>query len=380
VRTDFFELEKSDVASAARAGKLFTGHGVVHTPMFMPVGTQATVKAVSQQALRQYVNPDIILGNNYHLYLRPGSEVMHAAGGLHKFMSWDGPMLTDSGGYQVYSLSHNRKLSPEGVVFRSHIDGSKHLFTPENVLHMQRVLGSDIRMVLDECTPYPCEYGYAAQSLHLTHDWAHRAKVALAKEEAPLYGHAQCLFGIVQGSVYEDLRKESVEVIAGMDFDGNAIGGLAVGEPAEQMYDLTELCCGLLPPHKPRYLMGVGTPANILECIARGVDMMDCVLPSRNARHGLLFYADGIRNIKNARYKDDFSPIDPASECPMDQYYTKAYLRHLFIAEEYLAYEIATIHNLHFFLWLVRQARAHILAGTFKAWKDEMVPRLSAKL
>lgn len=375
----FFTLSATDAHSAARAGVLHTHHGTIHTPIFMPVGTQATVKAVTQQALKQYVNPDIILGNNYHLYLRPGSAVIQAAGGLHQFMHWDGPILTDSGGFQAYSLSHIRKITPDGVTFTSHIDGSRHLFTPENVLEMQRILGSDIRMVLDECTPYPCEYGYAARSMHLTHDWAHRAKQALAAE-TPLYGHRQFLFGIVQGSSYHDLRAESAQTIAGMDFDGNAIGGLAVGEPAEQMYDITEQVCGMLPAHKPRYLMGVGTPVNILESIARGIDMMDCVLPSRNARHGLLFYRDGIRNIKNAKYKEDFSPLDPDSDCPIDQYYTKAYLRHLFIAEEYLAFEIATIHNLHFFLWLVRQARQHILTGTFAAWKNQMVQRLGAKL
>lgn len=358
---------------------LHTEHGTIHTPIFMPVGTQATVKAVTQQALKEYVNPDIILGNNYHLYLRPGSDVIRAAGGLHKFMNWGGPILTDSGGYQAYSLSHIRKISSEGVTFTSHIDGSKHLFTPENVLEMQRVLGSDIRMVLDECTPYPCEYAYAARSMHLTHDWAHRALQALANE-TPLYGHRQFLFGIVQGSTYADLRAESAQTIAGMDFDGNAIGGLAVGEPAEEMYAITEQVCALLPAHKPRYLMGVGTPINILESIARGVDMMDCVLPSRNARHGLLFYRHGIRNIKNAKYKDDFTPLDPDSECPIDHYYTKAYLRHLFVAEEYLAFEIATIHNLHFFLWLVRQARQHILTGDFTAWKNQMVQQLGVKL
>jgi len=369
----------TDSATAARVGVLHTAHGDVPTPIFMPVGTQATVKAVPTELLRTEVNAPIILGNNYHLFLRPGSALMEQAGGLHKFMAWDRAMLSDSGGYQVYSLSHRRKITDDGVMFQSHIDGSRHLFTPENVVAMQRSLGTDVMMLLDECTPYPCDERYARKSLALTHRWAERGRRAFV-DSPPLYGHHQLQFGIVQGSVYDNLRRESCHVISDLDFEGNAIGGLAVGEPKEQLYAYTELCCSLLPAHKPRYLMGVGTPANLLECIARGVDMFDCVMPSRNARHGLLFTAEGIRNIRNAKYKDDFSPIDPAGYCTYDTLYTKAYLRHLFVAEEFLALTIASVHNLAFYLWLVREARRRILDGTFADWKADLVPQLERRI
>lgn len=374
-----FQLLHSDTQSAARAGWVETDHGVIETPIFMPVGTIGTVKAVSQQSLVNEVEAQIILGNTYHLYLRPGMDTMQAAGGLHKFMNWQKPILTDSGGYQVYSLSHNRKLTEEGAIFQSHLDGSKHLFTPENVVDTQRKIGSDIMMVLDECTPYPCDYQYAKKSLGLTHRWAERCKTHWLNTE-PLYGHSQTLFPIVQGSVFPDLRRESAAFIANLDMEGNAIGGLSVGEPAEDMYAMTEEVCAILPAHKPRYLMGVGTPENILECIALGVDMFDCVMPTRNARHGLLFTKDGIRNIKNAKYAQDFSPIDDSSDYIGDQFYTKAYLRHLFKCDELLAYQIASVHNLHFYLWLVKEARKHILAGDFASWKKDMVLRVKQKL
>jgi queuine tRNA-ribosyltransferase len=363
----------------ARAATLQTAHGLIPTPIFMPVGTLATIKAVPQSVLQTEIDPPVILANTYHLYLRPGSTVLSEANGLHQFMHWDKALLTDSGGYQVYSLAANRKIKPEGVLFQSHIDGSRHLFTPENVVEMQRIIGSDILMVLDECPPYPCEYSYARKSLTLTHQWAAIGRNAFLNTQ-PHYAHTQIQFGIVQGSVYTDLRTESCQKIAELDFEGNAIGGLAVGEPENQLYDLTELCCSLLPPDKPRYLMGVGTPANLLEAIARGIDMFDCVMPTRNARHAHLFYRDGIRNLKNARYKNDFSPIDPEGTCPTDHFYTKAYLRHLFICQEILALTIATLHNLSFYLSLVREARSRILDGSFLSWKNALVPQLSKRI
>lgn len=374
-----FSVDHSDSSSQARAGVLETAHGEIHTPIFMPVGTVGSVKAVTQQDLAERINAEIILGNTYHLFLRPGTEVLQAAGGLHKFIHWDRPMLTDSGGYQVYSLAQNRKLSEEGVTFTNHINGSKHLFTPENVVDTQRIIGADIMMVLDECPPYPCDHAYAKQSMELTHRWAKRCKTHFDDQE-PLYGYKQRLFPIIQGGSYKDLRTQSTEFVASLEMEGNAIGGLSVGEPAEVMYELTELSCNILPKDKPRYLMGVGTPANLLECIALGVDMFDCVLPTRNARHGLIYTREGIRNLKNEKYKDDFTPLDPLSDCDFDQYYSKAYLRHLFKANEYLALQIASVHNLHFFLWLVREARKHILADDFASWKQGMAPQLMQRL
>ncbi len=374
-----FSLLQIDLLTKARAGEIQTAHGIIPTPIFMPVGTVGSVKAVSQQALTQAVKAEIILGNTYHLYLRPGTSVLRNAGGLHRFMNWDKPILSDSGGYQVYSLASSRKLTEEGAVFQSHIDGSRHLFTPEKVMDIQREIGTDIMMVLDECTPFPCEYGYATRSMHLTHRWAERCKKYFMETE-PLYGYEQTLFPIVQGSTFKDLRKQSAEYIAGLDMQGNAIGGLSVGEPAPEMYEMTEIVCGILPPEKPRYLMGVGTPANILECIALGVDMFDCVMPTRNARHGLLFTQNGIRNIKNVKYENDFSPLDEDSEYEGDTFYSKAYLRHLFKANELLAFQIASTHNLHFYLWLVKEARKHILAGSFASWKKEMVVKVSQRL
>ena len=374
-----FELLHSDPNSKARAGKLTTDHGEIQTPIFMPVGTVGSVKAVTQQQLHDDVKAQIILGNTYHLYLRPGTDVLEKAGGLHKFIGWDKPILTDSGGFQVYSLSSMRKLTEEGVTFRSHIDGSKHFFTPEKVMDIQRTIGSDIMMVLDECTPYPCEKSYALKSMEMTHRWAARCKTHFDNTEGK-YGFKQTLFPIVQGSTYEDLRRISAETIAEMDFEGNAIGGLSVGEPTEMMYDLTDLVTDILPKSKPRYLMGVGTPANLLECIARGVDMFDCVMPTRNARHGLLFTRKGIRNMKNLKYADDYSPIDPDSDLLIDQHYSKAYLRHLFKANEYLALTLASLHNLHFYLWLVGEARKHIIAGDYSSWMPEMVQKISHRL
>jgi len=374
-----FELEQTDVATKARAGRIKTAHGEIETPVFMPVGTVGSVKAVSQQELIHTINAPIILGNTYHLYLRPGTQVLQQAGGLHAFMHWDRPLLTDSGGYQVYSLASSRKLTEEGVTFQAHIDGSRHLFSPEKVIDIQRIIGADIIMVLDECPPHPCDYAYAKKSLALTQRWAARCK-AHWLSQPPLYGYEQNLFPIIQGSTYRDLRTASTEAVAEMDLPGHAIGGLSVGEPHELMYEMTELSCDILPAGKPRYLMGVGTPENLLECIALGVDMFDCVLPTRNARHGLIYTSEGIRNMKNAKYERDFSPLDPHSDCPIDQYYSKAYLRHLFKANEYLALQIASIHNLHFFLWLVRTAREHILAGTFGQWKTRMLKTVSTRL
>jgi len=345
----------------------------------MPVGTAGTVKAVHQHELAKDVRAQIILGNTYHLYLRPGMEVLQGAGGLHGFNGWNKPILTDSGGYQVYSLSHRRKIKEEGVTFASHIDGSKHFFSPERAMDVQRIIGADIIMAFDECPPYPCDYRYAKTSMELTHRWLKRCCDHFDKTSG-LYGYEQTLFPIVQGSTYDDLRRASAEAIASFDRAGNAIGGLSVGEPAEEMYRITDMVCQILPKDKPRYLMGVGTPANILECIALGIDMFDCVLPTRNARHGLLYTAEGIMNMKNAKWKNDFSPIDKASPCHTSRFYTKAYLRHLLHSEELLAAQIASLHNLSFFLWLVGEARKHIIAGDFLVWKNEMVEKVSRRL
>ena len=374
-----FEILKTDEHTKARAGKITTSHGVIETPIFMPVGTVGSVKGVHQRELKDDINADIILGNTYHLYLRPQTPILEKAGGLHKFINWDRNILTDSGGYQVYSLAANRKIKEEGVKFKSHIDGSFHFFSPEKVMEIERSIGADIMMAFDECTPYPCEYGYAKRSMHLTHRWLDRCITHLEKVP-PKYGYHQSLFPIVQGSVYKDLRTQSAEYIASKNADGNAIGGLSVGEPVEQMYEITELVCDILPKDKPRYLMGVGTPINILENIALGVDMMDCVMPTRNARNGMLFTAKGIINIKNKKWEDDFSPIDPDGHTYVDTYYTKAYLRHLFAANEFLGKQIASIHNLGFYLWLVREARRQIVAGTFLMWKTKMVTDMSNRL
>jgi queuine tRNA-ribosyltransferase len=374
-----YSIEAKDALSKARAGVLETPHGKIQTPIFMPVGTIGSVKAVTQQDLKADVNAQIILGNTYHLYLRPGTQILEEAGGLHSFMNWDRPILTDSGGYQVYSLSKNRKINPEGVVFKSHIDGSKHTFTPENVMDIQRSIGADIIMAFDECPPYPCDKTYARESLHITNQWLDRCFKRL-DETTPMYGHEQALFPIVQGSVFPDLRKESAEYIANKGAFGNAIGGLSVGEPHEMMYEMTDLVCSILPADKPRYLMGVGTPANILECIALGVDMFDCVMPTRNARNGMLFTWNGTMNMKNRKWENDFSPLDESGESYVDSYYTKAYVRHLFAANEILALQIASVHNLNFYLRLVEKAREKIIEGTFATWKDETVKRLSVRL
>ena len=374
-----FDLLTTDANSSARAGTITTDHGVIETPIFMPVGTAASVKGVHQKELKEDINPDIILGNTYHLYLRPQTDILQKAGGLHKFMNWDRNILTDSGGYQVYSLSANRKIKEEGVRFKSHIDGSYHNFTPENVMEIQRIIGADIIMAFDECTPYPCDYRYAKNSMHRTHRWLDRCVAHL--EKTPLtYGHQQAFFPIVQGSTYKDLRAQSAEYIASVGAEGNAIGGLSVGEPAEEMYAMTEVVTAILPKEKPRYLMGVGTPINILENIALGVDMFDCVMPTRNARNGMLFTAHGTINIKNQKWMEDFSPIDEMGMTYVDTYYTKAYLSHLFRSNEMLGKQIATIHNLGFYLWLVREARKHILAGDFYAWKNMMVNQMDKRL
>jgi len=374
-----FDLLKTDPQSQARAGTITTDHGVIETPIFMPVGTVASVKGVHQRELREEINPDIILGNTYHLYLRPQTEILEKAGGLHKFMNWDRNILTDSGGYQVYSLSANRKIKEEGVKFKSHIDGSYHFFTPENVMEIQRTIGADIIMAFDECTPYPCDYRYAQRSMHMTHRWLDRCINHL--EKVPVkYGYDQTFFPIVQGSTYKDLRMQSAEYIANAGAQGNAIGGLSVGEPAEEMYAMTEIVTAILPQDKPRYLMGVGTPINILENIALGIDMFDCVMPTRNARNGMLFTANGTINIKNKKWEDDFSPVDEMGLTFVDREYSKAYLRHLFAANEYLGKQIATIHNLGFYMWLVRESRKHILAGDFKVWKEMMVKNMSQRL
>jgi len=374
-----FDLLKTDPQSKARAGSITTDHGVIETPIFMPVGTVASVKGVHQRELKQDINPDIILGNTYHLYLRPQTEIIEKAGGLHKFMNWDRNILTDSGGYQVYSLSANRKIKEEGVKFKSHIDGSYHVFTPENVMEIQRTIGADIIMAFDECTPYPCDYRYAQRSMHMTHRWLDRCINHLDKVPVK-YGYDQTFFPIIQGSTYKDLRRQSAEYIANSNQQGNAIGGLSVGEPAEEMYAMTEVVCEILPEDKPRYLMGVGTPINILENIALGIDMFDCVMPTRNARNGMLFTANGTINIKNKKWEADFSPVDEMGITFVDTEYTKAYLRHLFAANEYLGKQIATIHNLGFYMWLVREARKHILAGDFVIWKEMMVKNMSQRL
>ena len=374
-----FELLTTDANTHARAGRITTDHGVIETPIFMPVGTVASVKGVQQRELAQDINADIILGNTYHLYLRPTTSILEQAGGLHKFMHWDRNILTDSGGYQVYSFSSTRKIKEEGVRFKSHIDGSYHFFSPEKSMEIQRSIGADIIMAFDECTPYPCEYAYAKRSMHMTHRWLDRC-ISYLEENAPKYGYNQSLFPIVQGSVYPDLRRSSAEYIASKGADGNAIGGLSVGEPAEKMYEITEIVCDILPKDKPRYLMGVGTPINILENIALGVDMFDCVMPTRNARNGMLFTAHGTINVKNKKWENDFSPIDENGYTFVDTYYTKAYLRHLFAAEESLGKQIATIHNLGFYLWLVREARKHILQGDFSQWKNQMVSQMNNRL
>ena len=374
-----FELLTTDATTHARAGRITTDHGVIETPIFMPVGTVASVKGVQQRELAQDINADIILGNTYHLYLRPTTSILEQAGGLHKFMHWDRNILTDSGGYQVYSFSSTRKIKEEGVRFKSHIDGSYHFFSPEKSMEIQCSIGADIIMAFDECTPYPCEYAYAKRSMHMTHRWLDRC-ISYLEENAPKYGYNQSLFPIVQGSVYPDLRRASAEYIASKGADGNAIGGLSVGEPAEKMYEITEIVCDILPKDKPRYLMGVGTPINILENIALGVDMFDCVMPTRNARNGMLFTAHGTINIKNKKWENDFSPIDENGYTFVDTYYTKAYLRHLFAAEESLGKQIATIHNLGFYLWLVREARKHILQGDFSQWKNQMVSQMNNRL
>jgi len=374
-----FKLIAEDKGSKARAGVISTDHGEIKTPIFMPVGTAGTVKAVHQRELKEDIGAQIILGNTYHLYLRPGLDVIEGAGGLHKFNGWDGPILTDSGGYQVYSLANTRKIKENGVTFKSHIDGSKHTFTPEYAIDIQRTIGADIIMAFDECTPYPCDYGYARESLDMTHRWLKRCCDRFDSTSAK-YGYSQTLFPIVQGSTYKDLREKSAEMIASFGRDGNAIGGLSVGEPAEMMYEHTEIVCNILPKDKPRYLMGVGTPENILECIALGVDMFDCVMPTRNARHGLLFTSEGIINIRNEKWKSDYSPVDEALGGYVDKSYTKAYLRHLTHSKEMLGAQIASIHNLTFYLWLVTEARKRIEEGTFVDWKNVMVKKLTRRL
>ena len=374
-----FQLHTTDTKSSARAGTITTDHGEIQTPIFMPVGTAGTVKAVHFRDIKEDIEAQIILGNTYHLYLRPGLKVIEDAGGLHKFNGWDKPILTDSGGYQVFSLSAQRKLTEEGAHFRSHIDGSKHLFTPETVIDIQRTIGADIMMAFDECTPWPCEFDYAKTSLELTHRWLDRC-IAHFRETKPKYGHSQALFPIVQGSTFADLRKKSAEFIASRGGEGNAIGGLSVGEPAEMMYEMTDLVCRILPNDRPRYLMGVGTPVNILENIALGIDMFDCVMPTRNGRNGMLFTSEGILNMKNEKWKNDFSPIDENGTSFVDHQYSKAFLRHLFISNEYLAPMIASQHNLAFYLWLVKTAREKITEGTFANWKNEMVQKLDRRL
>ncbi|QTD39381.1 tRNA guanosine(34) transglycosylase Tgt [Polaribacter batillariae] len=374
-----FDLKITDPKSSARAGLITTDHGEIETPIFMPVGTVGTVKGVHQTELKNEINPDIILGNTYHLYLRPGLDILEKAGGLHQFMNWDRNILTDSGGYQVYSLSGRRKINEEGVKFKSHIDGSMHFFTPENVMETQRTIGADIIMAFDECTPYPCEYNYAKRSMHMTHRWLDRCINHL--EKLPFkYGFKQTFMPIVQGSTYKDLRRQSAEYIANAGQQANAIGGLSVGEPAEEMYAMTEVVTEILPEDKPRYLMGVGTPINILENIALGIDMFDCVMPTRNARNGMLFTAHGSINIKNKKWETDFSPIDDMGITWVDTLYSKAYLRHLFVSKEMLGKQIASIHNLGFYVWLTREARKHILAGDFREWKDKMVKQMNKRL
>jgi queuine tRNA-ribosyltransferase len=374
-----FELQTQSKTGSARAGKITTDHGVIETPIFMPVGTIGSVKAVTQQQLKKDINAQIILGNTYHLYLRPGLEVLEAAGGLHQFMGWDRPILTDSGGYQVFSLANNRKIKPEGVIFQSHIDGSKHLFSPEKVMDIQRSIGGDIIMAFDECPPFPSEYDYVKKSMDLTHVWLDKC-VHQFDNTPDKYGYTQNLFPIVQGGIYEDLRKASCEYISSKNAVGNAIGGLSVGEPEQQLYDFTALCCENLPVQKPRYLMGVGTPWNILEAIDLGVDMFDCVMPTRNGRNGMIFTSQGVINIKNLKWVKDFSPLDPGLPNELSQYYTKAYCRHLFMADEILGLQLASIQNLSFYLWLVGEARKYIQLGDYTSWKKSMVPQISQRL
>ena len=374
-----FNLHITDSSTKARAGSLKTDHGLIKTPIFMPVGTLATVKGVHQRELKNDINPDIILGNTYHLFLRPQVHIIEKAGGLHKFMNWDRNILTDSGGYQVYSLSANRKIKEDGVKFRSHIDGSYHFFSPENVMEIQRKIGADIIMAFDECAPYPCDYNYAKRSMQMTHRWLDRCIKHLNITPSK-YDYTQSFFPIVQGSVYKDLRKQSAEYVANTNAEGNAIGGLSVGEPPEEMYAMTDVVCDILPIDKPRYLMGVGTPINILENIALGIDMFDCVMPTRNARNGMLFTANGTINIKNKKWSEDFSPIDEMGITWVDTEYSKAYLRHLFTVNELLGKQIATIHNLGFYMWLVREARKRILAGDFKSWKNMMIKNMDKRL
>jgi queuine tRNA-ribosyltransferase len=374
-----FNLEITDSSTKARAGSLKTDHGLIKTPIFMPVGTLATVKGVHQRELKNDINPDIILGNTYHLFLRPQVHIIEKAGGLHKFMNWDRNILTDSGGYQVYSLSANRKIKEDGVKFRSHIDGSYHFFSPENVMEIQRKIGADIIMAFDECTPYPCDYNYAKRSMQMTHRWLDRCVKHLNITPCK-YDYSQSFFPIVQGSIYKDLRKQSAEYVANTNAEGNAIGGLSVGEPAEEMYAMTDVVCEILPIDRPRYLMGVGTPINILENIALGIDMFDCVMPTRNARNGMLFTANGTINIKNKKWSEDFSPIDEMGITWVDTEYSKSYLRHLFTVNELLGKQIATIHNLGFYMWLVREARKRILGGDFKSWKNMMIKNMDKRL
>ncbi len=374
-----FSVEDKDPRSGARAGKFRTAHGDIPTPVFMPVGTAGTVKGVHQHELSGEINAPVILGNTYHLFLRPGMDVLHKAGGLHAFMNWQRPILTDSGGYQVFSLAENRKINREGVLFRSHIDGSKHSFTPESVVDMQRIIGSDIMMALDECTPYPCKKSYARESLELTNHWLERGKQHFMKSGS-LYDFEQFWVPIVQGSVYKDLRQSSAEFVASLDMPANAIGGLSVGEPEEQMYEMVEVVHNILPAGRPRYLMGVGTPANLLECIALGIDMFDCVLPTRNGRNGQLFTSRGIINIRNEKWQNDYSPLDESGLCRVDTQYSRAYLRHLIMAKELLGAQIASIHNLCFYMWLMKEARAQIASGDFRNWKDSMVPHLTNRL
>ncbi|MBR3558632.1 MAG: tRNA guanosine(34) transglycosylase Tgt [Bacteroidales bacterium] len=375
-----FTLQKEDGKSRARAGLVETAHGKIETPIFMPVGTLGAVKSLHIRDLKEDVKAQIILGNTYHLYMRPGMEVLREAGGLHKFNGWDRPILTDSGGFQVFSLSHRRKIDPqEGVWFQSHIDGSRHLFSPEKVMDLERTIGADIIMAFDECTPYPADYNYAKNSMETTFLWLKRC-IARLEETEPLYGYEQTLFPIVQGSTYKDLRVKSAEYVASVNCDGNAIGGVSVGEPTELMYEITDVCCQVLPKDKPRYLMGVGTPANIIECIALGVDMFDCVMPTRNGRNGMIFTWEGMMNMRNEKWKHDFTPLDAASDLFADREYTRAYLRHLYVSDEILGPMIGSIHNLHFYLDLVTTARQKILDGTFATWKDEILPKISRKL
>jgi queuine tRNA-ribosyltransferase len=374
-----FTVTSRDKETRARSGMLNTAHGEIPTPVFMPVGTAGTVKGILQRDLAEDIDARIILGNTYHLYLRPGTEILKSAGGLHRFMNWSRPMLTDSGGYQVFSLAPNRKLTDEGAIFKSHIDGSRHVFTPENTIDIQRIIGADIMMVLDECAPFPCDHRYAEKSVALTHLWLERA-VARFRETDPLWNHEQLLFPIVQGSTFDDLRKISAEKVASMGMAGNAIGGLSVGEPADEMYRIIEIVNEILPENKPRYLMGVGTPVNLLEAIGRGIDMFDCVMPTRNGRNGMLFTSEGVINIKNKRWAGDFSPLDPSGPSPVSLYYSKAYLRHLIISGEILGSQIASIHNLSFYIRLVSEAREKIEEGNFKKWKDQMVKKLSERL